>query len=116
MKINPPPRASKTQSTSRPPLAEAKKALSAAATRSVAKAIVAKSAHPLVEKFGEALGLGLGVIVTEALKVVPSWNQPVLDARGKPVRSVEGANRIGEHDILKRHEEVVGPKVSALVE
>ena len=60
--------------------------------------------------------MGLGVIVTEALAAVPSWNRPVLDAQGQPVASVEGADRIGNHDILKRHEEVVGPKVSALVE
>ena len=60
--------------------------------------------------------MALGVIVTEALAAVPSWNKPVLDAQGQPVASVEGADRIGSHDILQRHEEVVGPKVSALVQ
>ena len=71
--------------------------------------------HPLLERFGETLGMGLGVIVTEALALVPSWNKPVLDPAGKPVTHVEGADRVGNHDIRKRHEELVGPKVTALV-
>ncbi len=74
------------------------------------------AAHPLAEQAGEKLGVGLGVIVTEALAAVPNWNQPVLDDKGQPVASVHGAERIGDHDILKRHEEVVGPKVAALVD
>lgn len=72
--------------------------------------------HPLLARFGEKLGLGLGVIVTEALALAPKWNKPVLDAQGKPVASVPGAERIGQHEILARHQEVVGPKVTALVE
>ena len=100
----------------------AKKALTGFATQAAAKAIASAPTgpvthkHPLLEKFGEKLGMGLGVIVTEALALVPSWNKPVLDAKGKPVASVEGAERVGNHNILKRHEEVVGPKVKALVE
>ena len=82
----------------------------------VATQHASSSGHPMVERFGEALGLGLGVIVTEALSVVPSWNKPVLDERGMPVASVEGATRTGQHDILQRHTEVVGPKVTALVD
>ena len=94
-----------------------RKALSGFATHAVATAIAGGNAkHPMLEKFGEALGMGLGVIVTEALSLAPSWNKPVLDAVGKPVASVEGADRVGNHDILQRHQEVVGPKVSALVE
>jgi len=74
------------------------------------------TAHPLASRFGETLGMGLGLIVTEALSVAKSWNAPVLDANGQPVQSVPGAERQGDHDILKRHQEVVGPKVSALAE
>jgi hypothetical protein len=72
--------------------------------------------HPLLARFGEHLGLGLGVIVTEGLALLPKWNKPVLDANGKPVASVPGAERIGNHDILARHQEVVGPKITAFVE
>ena len=97
-----------------------RQALTRIATEAAAKAAAQGGAvtagHPLLERFGESLGMGLGVVVTEALALVPSWNKPVLDENGKPVMSVEGASRIGDHDILKRHEEVVGPKVAALVE
>lgn len=72
--------------------------------------------YPLAEGFGETLGMGLGLIVTEALSAAKSWNEPVLDEKGQPVQSVPGAERVGDHDILKRHQEVVGPKVSAMVE
>ena len=102
--------------------AAAKKALTGLATAAVAKAIAQAPTgpvthpHPMLEGFGEALGLSLGVVVTEALSLVPSWNKPVLDAAGKPVAHVEGADRQGSHDLLKRHQEVVGPKVAALVE
>jgi hypothetical protein len=104
--------------------AAARQKLAGLATDAVAKQIAAHanaaagaapSKHPLLEGFGEALGMGLGVVVTEALAALPSWNKPVLDAQGKPVASVEGANRVGNHDILKRHQEVVGPKVTELV-
>ena len=74
------------------------------------------SKHPLLEKFGKDLGLGLGVVVTEALALLPKWNAPVLDANGAPVAHVEGADRVGDHDILKRHQEVVGPQIAALVD
>lgn len=76
---------------------------------------VVTGAHPLLEKFGEGVGLTLGVIVTEALALIPSWNAPLLDPAGKPVQSIEGAVRIGDHDLRKRHEEVVGPKIEAYV-
>lgn len=72
--------------------------------------------HPLLARFGERLGLGLGVIVTEALSLLPKWNKPVLDGTGKPVASIPGAERVGNHDLLARHQEVVGPKVTALVD
>ncbi len=99
------------------PVAAARQAVTAAATRAVSVAITAQdSQHPLLEKFGEGLGKALGVLVTEALAAVPSWNTPVLDASGKPTQHVEGADRIGNHDILKRHQEVVGPQIAALVE
>jgi hypothetical protein len=70
--------------------------------------------HPILARIGQGLGLALGVGVTEGLSLVPSWNQPVLDASGKPVASVPGADRIGDHDILKRHQEVVGPQLGSL--
>jgi hypothetical protein len=94
----------------------AKKSLTAQATKAVSEALHAQSSdHPALEKFGEALGMGLGLIVTEALALNPSWNKPVLDASGKPAKSIPGAERIGNHDILKRHQEVAGPKIAALV-
>jgi len=96
---------------------DAKRSLISQATDAVMKAIGSgDSKHPLLEKFGEGLGKGLGVIVTEALALSPKWNAPVLDSSGKPVQHVEGADRIGNHDILTRHQEVVGPKISALVQ
>lgn len=105
-------------------VAASRQSLTNLATQAAAKAVAAHAStpnatvtgkHPLLEGFGESLGMGLGVVVTEALRLVPSWNKPVLDAQGKPVTDVAGAHRIGNHDILKRHEEVVGPKVTALV-
>jgi hypothetical protein len=74
------------------------------------------SAHPLASRFGETLGMGLGLVVTEALSFSKDWNAPLHDANGQPVQSVPGAERQGDHDILKRHQEVVGPQVSALAE
>jgi hypothetical protein len=102
----------------------ARKAVSAMATDAAVKVIASHEGppktvtgkHPMLEKFGEKLGMGLGVIVTEALALVPSWNTPVLDKQGKPAASVPGAQRIGNHDLLKRHQEAVGPQVTALVE
>jgi hypothetical protein len=70
----------------------------------------------IAQQGGHALGVALGVIVTEALAAIPSWNTPVVDAKGAQVEQVPGAARIGDHPILKRHEEVVGPKVTAAVE
>jgi hypothetical protein len=86
------------------------------ATTQTAAVDAGHTAHPLASRFGETLGVGLGLIVTEALSASKSWNAPVLDANGHPVQSVPGAERQGDHDILKRHQEVVGPKVSALAE
>jgi hypothetical protein len=40
----------------------------------------------------------------------------VLDAQGKPAEHIAGADRLGQHALLKRHQEVVGPKVTALVQ
>jgi hypothetical protein len=126
VKIASPPKSSPARTRASEPkvLADARRSLSALATTAVAKTIVAQSAkpkvpvtgqHPLLQDFGQALGMGLGVVVTEALRLVPSWNTPVLGANGKPAQDVPGATRIGNNDILKRHEEVVGPQVSALV-
>jgi hypothetical protein len=90
--------------------------LTAAATEAAARAVhEGNPQHPLLEQFGEAMGKVLGVVVTEALALIPSWNKPVLDAAGKPVSHVDGADRIGDHDILKRHQEVVGPQIEAYV-
>jgi hypothetical protein len=66
----------------------------------------------LLERAGRALGLGLGVVVTEGLRLAPGWDDPVLGADGKPVDSVPGAVREGDYEIRKRHEEVVGPAVA----
>jgi hypothetical protein len=71
--------------------------------------------HPIAEKVGEALGLGLGIAVTEGLRLLPGWNKPVLGSDGKFVKSVPGAAREGDYAIRKRHEEVVGPAVLAKV-
>ena len=102
------------------PLEAARQALAGHALAAVTSTLAAQTgqpAHfPLLEKFGEGLGLGLGAIVTEALRLVPSWNTPVLDAQGKPAEHIEGADRLGQHALLKRHQEVVGPKVTALVQ
>lgn len=82
-------------------------------TPQAAQARAPKSAHPLMEKLGEALGLGLGVTVTEGLRLVPGWDKKVVDPGGKPVASVPGASREGDYAIRKRHEEVVGPQLTA---
>jgi hypothetical protein len=70
----------------------------------------------MLEKLGEALGLGLGVTVTEGLRLLPGWDKKVLDGQGKPVASVPGATRDGDYAIRKRHEEVVGPQLEAKAE
>ena len=124
MKIDPSKPPAAPARTEQRPIAEARRSLSGLASSAVAKTIAAHAEtphakvtheHPLLEGFGKALGMGLGVIVTEALGVLPGWNKPVLGADGKPLKDIPGATRIGNHDLLKRHEEVVGPKVSALV-
>jgi hypothetical protein len=71
-----------------------------------------KVEHPVAERLGEAIGLGLGVVVTEGLRLVPGWNRPVVGSDGKPVACVPGAERRGDYAIRKRHEEVVGPAVT----
>lgn len=95
----------------------AKQQLTEAATKAATEAAVSGDFQsPLLEKFGEHLGLALGVIVTEALALSRDWNAPLKDPSGKPVEHVEGADRIGGHDLRKRHQEVVGPKIEAYVE
>ena len=90
--------------------------LTALATHAAAHAMhEGNASRTLLHKFGEVVGVALGVIVTEALALAPSWNTPVLDQSGAPVAHVDGADRIGDHDILKRHQEVVGPKIAAYV-
>ena len=68
----------------------------------------------IASQAGKTLGVGAGVAVTEGLRLAPGWNKPVVDDHGKPVDSVPGAQREGDHDILKRDEEVVGPEIAAL--
>ncbi len=70
----------------------------------------------LLGRIGDDLGIGAGVLVTEALRAVPSWNTPVLDGDGQPAASVPGADRIGDHDLVKRDEEVVGPAISGVAD
>ncbi len=71
--------------------------------------------HPLLQGFGEVVGTAIGVIVTEALALNPIWNAPLLDAQGQPVQRIEGADRIGDHRLRKRHQKVLGPKITAYV-
>ena len=87
-----------------------------AAQRAASRVMAEPRAGGVAQAGGHAVGVALGVIVTEALAAVPSWNQPVVDANGAQVEEVPGAKRIGNHPILKRHEEVVGPKIAAAVE
>lgn len=96
----------------------AKQQLTDAATKAATEAAVqgGEFNSPLLEKFGEHLGLALGVIVTEALSLSKEWNAPLKDASGRPVEHIEGADRVGGHDLRKRHQEVVGPKIEAVVE
>jgi hypothetical protein len=115
MKVAPKPAATPAAKKAAP-LSAAQKKLAGKATAAVSAAIAEKKPdHPLLEKFGKELGVGLGVVVTEALAVSQSWNAPLKDANGKPVQSVPGATRIGDHDLRKRHQEVVGPQINALV-
>ena len=83
-----------------------------AAAQAAGADATAKHHHPLLEKVGKAVGLGLGVAVTEGLRLVPGWDKPVLDRAGKPVAAVPGATREGNYEIRKRHEEVIGPQVA----
>lgn len=96
----------------------AKQQLTDAATRAATEAAVQghEFNSPLLEKFGESVGLALGVIVTEALAFSKKWNAPLIDGQGQDVKAIEGATRIGEHDLRVRHQQVVGPKVEAYVE
>jgi hypothetical protein len=76
-------------------------------------AAVISASHKAVGKVGQGIGLGLGVAVTEGLAFSKKWNAPLLNPQGQPVQSIPGANRIGNHDIRVRHQEVVGPQVAA---
>lgn len=102
--------------------ADAAAVVKPAALRAVSRVMQERQAAPatrgggVAEQGGHALGVALGVIVTEALAAVPSWNTPVVDAHGQQVEQVPGATRLGDHPILKRHEEVVGPQIAAAVE
>ena len=96
------------------PAAAPKKSPAAAAKTEVSapRGWIAKAQQRALEKVGEAVGLGLGVVVTEGLRFAPGWDKPLLDSGGKPVKSVPGASRDGDYDIRKRHEEVVGPQLA----
>lgn len=102
--------------------ADAATVVKPAALRAVSRVIEEQRSSPATqrpdaaEQGGHALGVALGVVVTEALAAVPSWNAPVVDAQGQQVEQVPGATRIGDYPILKRHEEVVGPQVTAAVD
>jgi len=65
-----------------------------------------------LSKVGLAAGLATGVVVTVALRFSKKWDAPILEA-GRPVERIAGAERIAEHDIRERHQEVVGPRISA---
>jgi hypothetical protein len=99
-----------------------KKTVSGAATTAVATAVVehtdARPAHqhPALERFGAMMGLGLGVIVTEALVFSKEWKARLVDPQGREVEHIPGADKIGDFDLRKRHEQFVGPKITALVD
>lgn len=96
---------------------EARRRLAGALAGEVVKAMqMPKVDHPFVEKFGQGVGLALGLMVTETLALSPSWNAALRDKAGKPVSHIAGADRMGNYDLRKRHQEVVGPQVAALVE
>jgi hypothetical protein len=63
-------------------------------------------------KLGEIAGLATGVTVTLALRLSRKWNAPIVD-QGRPVTHIPGAARLGDHDLRQRHQEVVGPMITA---
>ncbi|MFL5320705.1 MAG: hypothetical protein ACJ790_13675 [Myxococcaceae bacterium] len=115
----PKPQPAVTRSPAEDNAARAK--LSSAATSAVAKVLAEHTDpntvhdHPVLRGLGHALGLGLGVAVTEALRLVPGWNDRLVDSSGKDVTEIPGAKKQGDHPLRKRYEEVVGPKIQALV-
>lgn len=65
-----------------------------------------------LNNLGEGIGMGAGVLVTELLAFVPGWNDELKNEDGSDVQAVEGAERIGEHELEKRHQQVVGPQIA----
>lgn len=65
-----------------------------------------------LHNLGEGIGMGAGVLVTELLAFVPGWNDELKNDDGSDVQSVEGADRIGDHELEKRHQQVVGPQIA----
>jgi len=65
----------------------------------------------LLHIVGEHLGMGAGVLVTQLLALVPGWNDDLLNEDGSPVEQVEGASRVGDYNLEKRHKQVVGPEI-----
>lgn len=62
-------------------------------------------------KVSEVAGFAAGVTVTVALRLSSKWNEPLV-VQGKPVDTIPGATRIGDHAIRRRHQEVVGPHIT----
>ena len=69
-----------------------------------------------LHNFGESLGLGAGMVVTDILDMVPGWNEALRDENGAPVQEVDGTKREGDLDLEKRHKKVVGPRIAAYAE
>lgn len=75
-----------------------------------------RSQPSMAREIGRELGLVAGVAVTKALRAVPSWNRPVLDASGREVWHIPGANRFDTYPLKRRHQEVVGPKINTVAD
>lgn len=101
------------------PVAEQKAQVAALATDAAEQVVDEERdevQHPMLHRIGDKVGLGLGILVTRALKWVPGWNDPVVDDEGQDVHHVPGADRVGDHKLRRRHKELVGPKILAYVE
>ncbi|GEM_PF-2472423 len=111
------PRSQTDEKADKKRLAQLATAATEAAVEDDAKSTAASDVKsPLLRRIGDRVGLGLGILVTRALKYVPSWNTPIVDDKGEDVHSIPGAEREGDHKLTRRHAEFVGPKILSYVE
>ena len=88
-----------------------------AAIEALKSAAVEEEADPsFLHSLGEALGLGAGFLVAEVLALVPGWNEDLRGEDGAPITEIPGATQIGDHELEKRHQQVVGPAISGYAE